>query len=98
MAASRLVGSAAACVMLQSFAAGHQNSYWSGCIKVAIANYPTKNAFKECFILFFALAPRSGFRTSVSGTVVPKGSCVKKLLWVKASACKSFCVNSSFSG
>ena len=36
MAASRLLGAAAACVILLSFAAGHCKSYWSGCIKAAI--------------------------------------------------------------
>ena len=36
MAASRLFGSAAACLILLSFAAGHRKSYWSGCIKAAI--------------------------------------------------------------
>ena len=36
MAASRLLGAAAACVILLSFAAGHRTSYWSGCIKAAI--------------------------------------------------------------
>jgi len=36
MAASKLLGAAAACVILLSFAAGHRKSYWSGCIKAAI--------------------------------------------------------------
>ena len=36
MAASRLLGAAAACITLLSFAAGHRKSYWSGCIQVAI--------------------------------------------------------------
>ena len=36
MAASRLLGAAAACVILLSFRAGHRKSYWSGCIKVAV--------------------------------------------------------------
>ena len=35
MAASRLLGAAAACVMLLSFAAGLRKSYWSGCMKAA---------------------------------------------------------------
>ena len=33
MAASRLLGAAAACAILLSFAAGLRKSYWSGCIK-----------------------------------------------------------------
>jgi len=35
MAASRLLGAAAACVILLSFAAEDRKSYWSGCIKAA---------------------------------------------------------------
>ena len=35
MAASRLLGAAAACVILLSFAAGLRKSYWSGCMKAA---------------------------------------------------------------
>ena len=31
MAASRLLGAAAACVILSSFAAAHRKSYWNGC-------------------------------------------------------------------
>ena len=37
MAASRLLGVAAACVILVSFATEHRKSYWSGCIQAAIA-------------------------------------------------------------
>ena len=36
VAASRLLGAAAACVILLSFGAGHRKSYWSGCIQAAI--------------------------------------------------------------
>ena len=35
VAASRLLGAAAACVILLSFAAGDRKSYWNGCIKAA---------------------------------------------------------------
>ena len=35
MAASRLLGAVAACVILLSFAAGSRKSYWSGCMKAA---------------------------------------------------------------
>ena len=38
MAASRLLGAVAACVVLLSFAPGHRKSYWSGCLKVAIVS------------------------------------------------------------
>ena len=36
MAASRLLRTAAACVILFPFAAGHCKSHWGGCIKAAI--------------------------------------------------------------
>ena len=36
VAASRLLGAAAACVILLSFAAEQRNSYWNGCIQAAI--------------------------------------------------------------
>ena len=35
MAASRLLGATAACVILVSIAAGHRKLYWNGCIKSA---------------------------------------------------------------
>ena len=36
VAASRLLGASAACIILLCFAAGHRKSYWSGCIRAAI--------------------------------------------------------------
>ena len=36
VAASRLLGAAAACVLLLSFAAEQRKSYWNGCIQAAI--------------------------------------------------------------
>jgi len=66
VAASRLLGDAAACVILLCFAAGHRKSYWNGCIKAAIvicyrifsifgaSNFPFQMPFKKCFkIVFF---------------------------------------------
>ena len=38
VAASRLLGAAAACVILLSFAAEDRKSYWNGCIKAAKVN------------------------------------------------------------
>ena len=38
VAASRLLGAAAACVILLSFAADDRKSYWNGCIKAAKVN------------------------------------------------------------
>ena len=36
VAASKLLGAAAACVLLLSFAAEQRKSYWNGCIQAAI--------------------------------------------------------------
>jgi len=68
VAASRLLGAAAACVILLSFAAEHRKSYWSGCIQAAIvicqqifsiigaSNFSFQNPFTKCFkIVFFLL-------------------------------------------
>ena len=68
MAASRLLGAAAACVILLFFAAGLRKSYWSGCMKaatvicqqifsiLALVIFLLKNPFKKCFeIVFFSL-------------------------------------------
>ena len=87
MVASRLLGAAAACVILLSFAAEERKSYWNACIKVAIVMCQQifsilalvifllrilfKSASKSSF---FALASRSGF-----GAAIP--------VW------KSLCVN-----
>ena len=40
MVASRLLGAAAAWVILLSFAAEDRKSYWNGCIKAAKVNCP----------------------------------------------------------
>ena len=37
MAASRFLGTTAACAIILSFAAEHRKSHWNGCIKVAMA-------------------------------------------------------------
>ena len=62
MAASRLLGAAAARVILLSFAAGHRKLYWSGCTKAAIVtcqqifvagDFPFKIIFEKCSKSFF---------------------------------------------
>ena len=79
-----LLGAAAACVILLSFAAEDCKSYWGGCIQAAIVIcqqifallalviFPFKNPFKKCFkIVFFLLWRRdpSGFGAAISDTV-----------------------------
>ena len=82
VAASRLLGAAAACVILLSFAAGLRKSYWSGCMKAAtvicqqifsilalvifLLKILLKSASKSSF---FALASRSGFGAAISDPV-----------------------------
>ena len=61
MLKSRLLGAAAACVILLSFAAEDCKSYWSGCIQVAIVICQQIVAilaiviipFKKCFKIVF---------------------------------------------
>ena len=83
MAASRLLGAAAACVILLSFAAEDRKSYWNGCIQAAtvicqrifsilalvifLLNIIVKNVSKLFF--FSALASRSGFGAAICDSV-----------------------------
>ena len=71
VAASRLLGASAACIILLSFAAEHRKSYWSGYIQAArlmsadfrnfgASNFPFKNPFKKCFKIVFFLLWRRG--------------------------------------
>ena len=67
VAASRLLGATAACVILLSFSAENRKSYWSGCIQAArlmcqdflnfgAGKFPFKIPFTKCFkIVFFVL-------------------------------------------
>ena len=78
MAASRLLGAAAACAMLVSFAAGHRKSYWNGYIKAAIVICHEifsilglvifSNSFYKV-LHFFGLASKSGFGAAISDTI-----------------------------
>ena len=84
MAASRLLGVTAACVMFLSFAAGHGESYWNGCIKAStmicqqiflilalplfLLNLYLKSASKSCFFCF-GVTSRSGFGAAISDAV-----------------------------
>ena len=85
MAASRLRGTAAACVRLLSCAAGSRKSYWSDCIKAAkvicqqifcffsisaLVNFPLKILYKSASTSsFFFLALRSGCGAAISDAV-----------------------------
>ena len=82
VAASRLLGAAAACVILLSFAAEDRKSYWNGCIKaakvicqqifsiLALIIFLLKFLLK-CFkiVFFVALASRSGFGAAISDAI-----------------------------
>ena len=83
VAASRLLGAAAACVILLSFAAEDRKSYWNGCIKAAKVNcqqifsilaliiFLLKILFKKCFkIVFLSLWRRDpGFGAAISDAI-----------------------------
>ena len=82
VAASRLLGAAAACVILLSFAAEDCKSYWSGCIQAAIVicqqifSILALRIFLLKFLLkvlqnrlFFALASRSSFGAAISNAI-----------------------------
>ena len=106
VAASRLLGAAAACVILLSFAAEDRKSYWNGCIKAA--KVICEQIFSILALiqnrLFVALASRSSFGAAIPVLIMYKKAslckniscksllCVKASLSVKASLCKSFCV------
>ena len=53
VAASRLLGAAAACVILLSFAAEDRKSYWNGCIKAAKVN--CQQIFSILAVIIFLL-------------------------------------------
>ena len=84
MAASRLLGAAAACVILLSFAAEDRKSYWTGCIQAAIVICQQifailALAIFPCIIilkvlenrLFTIVASSSGFGAAISDVVAP---------------------------
>ena len=81
VAASRLLGAAAACVILLSCVAEDRKSYWNGCIKAAkvicqqifsilaliifLLKFLLKSASKSSFCRFVALTSRSGFGAAI---------------------------------
>ena len=82
MAASRLLGAAAACVIRLSFAAEDRKSFWSGCIQAARVICQQIFAILALVIVLFkillkcasnfvfsTLASRSGFGAAISDTI-----------------------------
>ena len=54
VAASRLLGAAAACILMLSFAAEQRKSYWNGCIQAAIVIcQPLIHEFYFCASVIF---------------------------------------------
>jgi len=64
MAASRLLGAAAACVILLSFAAEERKSYWNACIKVAIVICQQIFAILVLMIFLFKILFESASKSS----------------------------------
>ena len=85
VAASRLLGAAAACVILLSFAAEDRKSYWNGCIKAAkvicqqifsilaliifLLKFLLKSASKSSFCRFGVEIHPSGFGAAISDSI-----------------------------
>ena len=93
MAASRLLGAAAACVILLSFAAGSHKSYWRGCIQAATVICQQIFAILALviFVLKFLLKSASKSWFCCFGVEIRSwscNSCCDKTLAV----CKRFCV------
>ena len=109
MAASRLLGAAAAYVILLSFAAGSRKSYWSGCIQAAIVICQKIFSILALvmFLLRFLLKSASKSWFCCFGVEIQSwscNSCCDKMLAVckrscvyKLAVCKSFSVCKSVS-
>ena len=64
MAASRLFGAAAACVILLSFAAEDRKFYWNGCIKAAKVNCQQIFSILALIIVFLKFLLKSASKSS----------------------------------
>ena len=64
VAASRLLGAAAACVILLPFAAEDRKSYWSGCIQAAIAICQQIFAILALVIFLLQILSKSASKSS----------------------------------
>ena len=109
VAASRLLGAAAACVILLSFAAEDRKSYWNGCNKAAkvICQQIFSILALIIFLLKFLLKNASKLSFCRFGVEIRFWSCnsccdyvqesfsVQKLFLEKLAVCKSFSVKAS---
>ena len=91
MPASRLLGAAAACVILLSFAAEHRKPYWGGCIQAAIALCQQIVAILAIVIFLLKFLSKSASKSSFCryGVEIRFWSCNFRRL------CASFIVQSS---
>ena len=64
VAASRLLGAAAACVILLSFAAEDRKSYWNGCIKAAKVTCQQILSILALIIFLFKFLLKSASKSS----------------------------------
>ena len=64
VAASRLLGAAAACVILLSFAAEDRKSYWSGCTQAAIAIRQQIFSYQALIIFLLKFLLKSASKSS----------------------------------
>ena len=98
VAASRLLGAAAACVILLSFAAEDRKSYWNGCIKAAkmICQQIFPILALIIFLLKFLLksaSKSSFFRFGVEIQFWSCNSCVEKFVCKRLPCVKALCAS-----
>ena len=97
VAASRLLGAAAACVILLSFAAEHRKSYWSGCIQAAIAICQQIFSILALVMFLLEILLKSASKSSFScfGVEIRLWSCNFRCAYfycvLQLSLCRSHC-------
>ena len=104
MAASRLLGAAAACAILLSFAAEDRKSYWNGCIKAATVIFQQIFSILALIIFLLKFLLKSASKSSFCrfGVEIQFWSCnsccdyVPESFSVQNKFCKSLlCVKAS---
>ena len=92
MAASRLLGTAAACVILLSFAAGPRKSHWSGSIKAVMVICQQLFSILALVIFLLKFLLESASQSSFFALAPSLAPLCKK---ARGCACVCVCVKSS---
>ena len=98
VAASRLLGAAAACVILLSFAAEDRKSYWNGCIQAAIVICQQIFAILALVIFLLKSLLKSASKSSffcfgVESRFWSCNSCVEKFACKRLPCVKALCAS-----